>query len=300
MSRFWTRGATNGDQSAAVSDLRAVVPWHRRCYSGTSVKDHIRFLIRLWLLLLAATASGADLPEVRKRGSLRVLVSADEHPAWFSLDGGTRPGFEREMLEGFARLHRVRLEVVPIKHFEDLIPTLVRGDADVGTGLLVTEERKKVIDFSEEVMADRLLVVSRRPKPKVEAVGALRAARVGVIPGTVWADVTRAAGVPDGRIVELVDSNAVLAALRSGAIDATVMSVADLFLSFKKDPGLQAGLPLGEPGSSAWGLRKQDAGLKAALNQYLGALRLGPSWSRLVVSYFGDDALTVIGKARTK
>lgn len=270
-----------------------------RLLLATSVKGYPRFAIGPWLLLLAGAASAADLPEIQKRGSLRVLVSADEDPAWFSLDGGPRPGFEREMLEGFARLHRVRLEVVPIRRFEDLIPTLVRGEADVGTGLLVTEERKKIIAFSEAVMADRLLVVSRRPKPRLNALEALRAARVGVIPGTVWAETTRAAGVPEGRIVELADSNAVLAALRSGAIDATVMSVADLFLSSRKDPELQAGLQLGEPGSSAWGVRKQDTALRAALDEYLRALRQGPSWSRLVVTYFGDGALAVIGKART-
>lgn len=264
------------------------------------MKGCARFSIRLGLVLLAGAASGADLAEVQKRGSLRVLVSADEHPEWFSFDGGSRPGFEREMLEGFARVHRVRLEVVPIRRFEDLIPRLVRGEGDVGAGLLVTEERKKIIDFSEEVMPDRLLAVSRWPKPRVETLGGLRAARVGVIPGTVWAEATRAAGVPEGRMVELVDSNAVLAALRSGAIDATVMSVADLFLSARREPHLQAGLILGEPGSSAWGLRKQDAELKAALNEYIAAFRRGPSWSRLVVSYFGDDALAVIGRARTE
>ena len=262
-----------------------------------------RSSMRLWLptlLLLAGTGSAADLVDVEKRGSLRVLVAADEDDHWFSFDDSANPGFEREILEGFARLHRVRLEAVPIKQFEDLIPMLIRGEADVGAGLHVTEERRKVIDFSDEVMPDRLVVVSRRPKPKVEELEDLRTAKVGVIPGTVWAEATRAAGVREGRIVELADSNAVLAALSSGAIGATVMSISDLILSVRKDPALQAGLLLGEPGSSAWGLRKQDTGLKTALNEYLHAVRQGSSWSRLVVKYFGDDALAVLGRADSK
>jgi len=69
----------------------------------------------------------------------------------------------------------VNLEVVPIRRFEDLIPTLVRGEGDVGTGLLITEDRKKIVAFSDEVMADRLLVVSRRPKRRVETLVSLRA-----------------------------------------------------------------------------------------------------------------------------
>ena len=78
------------------------------------------------------------------------------------------------------------------------------------------------------------------------------------------------------------------------------MSVADLILSLRRDPDLQAGLLLGEPGSSAWGLRKEDTQLKAALNEYLRAFRQGPSWSRLVVKYFGDDALAVLGRTGEK
>ena len=274
-------------------------------FSRTLALCRNRFSIRLWLplpmiFLLASATSAGDLADIQKRGSLRVLVAADEDPDWFAFDGAANPGFEREILEGFARLQRVRLEAVPVKQFEDLIPMLIRGEGDVGAGLHVTEERRKAIDFSEEVMPDRLVVVSRRPKPKVEELGDLRTAKVGVIPGTVWAEATRAAGVREGRIVELADSNAVLAALRSGAIGATVMSVSDLILSARKDPALQAGLLLGEAGSSAWGFRKQDTGLRTALNEYLNAVRHGSAWSRLVVKYFGEDALAVLGRAQSK
>jgi len=60
-------------------------------------------------------AHATDLPQIRERGSPRVLVSADEHPDWFSFEGGSNPGFEREILEGFARLQRVRLEATPVQ-----------------------------------------------------------------------------------------------------------------------------------------------------------------------------------------
>ena len=80
--------------------------------------SYTRFSMRPWLptlLLLAGSAHATDLPQIRERGSLRVLVSADEHPDWFSFEGGSNPGFEREILEGFARLQRVRLEATPVQ-----------------------------------------------------------------------------------------------------------------------------------------------------------------------------------------
>jgi len=36
----------------------------------------------------------------------------------------------------------------------------------------------------------------------------------------------------------------------------------------------------------------------AALNEYIANLRRTPTWSRLVVRYFGADAIEVLKKAR--
>src|SRR4051812_9262563 len=89
----------------------------------------VRFLVAAILLLPAAAR--ADMPAVQSSGRLRVLASADENPAWFSVAGTGAPGFERELLEGFARLHRLKLEVVPVSQWESAIPDLVAGKGDL-------------------------------------------------------------------------------------------------------------------------------------------------------------------------
>jgi hypothetical protein len=38
--------------------------------------------------------------------------------------------------------------------------------------------------------------------------------------------------------------------------------------------------------------------VRAALDEFLGNVRKGTTWSRLVVQYFGDQALAVLGRAR--
>ena len=62
--------------------------------------------------------------------------------------------------------------------------------------------------------------------------------------------------------------------------------------------GLTAGVTVGLRGKVAWAVRKQDTALRAALDEYLGNVRRGPSWSRLLVQYFGDQALQVLGRGR--
>jgi hypothetical protein len=45
-------------------------------------------------------------------------------------------------------------------------------------------------------------------------------------------------------------------------------------------------------------VRPEDEALRAALDEHLLGVRRGATWSRLVVKYFGDQTLGVLGRAR--
>jgi ABC-type amino acid transport substrate-binding protein len=118
------------------------------------------------LTSLLAAAPAADFPEIQARGSLKVIAAEGEQPEMFDFDGDpAKPGFEREMLEGFCRLKRLKLEVVSVKSFADRIPAILRGDGDVIIGLVDTAERRKQIDFTAEVLPVRHLVVAQKAAP---------------------------------------------------------------------------------------------------------------------------------------
>ncbi len=246
--------------------------------------------------LLCGTASAGDLPEIQKRGTFRVLVSADESPEAFSFEPGP-PGFDRELLEGFARLYRLDLLPIAVKRFADMIPRLKAGDGDVISGLLVTEARRREIDFTDEVLPARLVVVTRAPRPALASVAALRAETVGIIPDNAWAKAVAEAGVPPERTVSFVDQPALLQGLAEGKVTATVMAFVDYTTAKRRDPALRAGAVVGQPGSGAWAVRLGDKALRQALDQYLAAARRSGSWSRLVIRYYGEDALEVLGRA---
>ena len=86
--------------------------------------------------------------------------------------------------------------------------------------------------------------------------------------------------------------------LRTGKAQAGVLGLEVAMLARQRDPELQLGLFLGQPGSLAYGLRKGDTELKAALDGYLLNLRRSPTWGRLVVKYFGGSALEILKAAR--
>jgi ABC-type amino acid transport substrate-binding protein len=251
-------------------------------------------------LLAAPTLLGRplDLAQLQARGSLRVIAAEGEQPEEFSLAPSGEPGFEREMLEGFARVQHVKLEIVRVASWDERIPALVRGDGDVIVGLIETEARRRLVEFTSETIPARHLAVNEKPRTPIASVEDLRKEHVGVLKGTSWAQAAADAGVPPSLLENFDALEPLLDALKSGRIGATVMSVSDFTLAAKRHPGLQAGVFLGPPVHQAWAVRKEDRELVQAMNVYIDNFRKTPSWSRLIVKYFGEDALSVLGRAR--
>ena len=229
----------------------------------------------LALGLLAPLAARAAEPSP----VLRVLVPQERAEAFMAGAQGAQgyPGFDYEVLEGFAKLRKSRLEVDFSATWDGLVPALLEGRADlVAGGFSDTAARRQKIDFSSEVFPSRDVVVTRRPQPALTTVAELRPARVVTHRGTSM-DV-----------------------LRAGKAQAGVLGLEVAMLARQRDPELQLGLFLGQPGSLAYGLRKGDTELKAALDGYLLNLRRSPTWGRLVVKYFGGSALEILKAARAQ
>src|SRR5262245_49794989 len=115
-------------------------------------------------MLLGPLAGAAELPaRLKERGTLRVLaVLTNQRDDFFSKEPGV--GFDREVLEGFASLHKLKLEVVDVARWDALVGALKEGRGDlVGGRFTVTDARRKEIDFTQEVFPTRNVVMTRSP-----------------------------------------------------------------------------------------------------------------------------------------
>jgi lysine/arginine/ornithine transport system substrate-binding protein len=239
-----------------------------------------------------------DLPAIRDRGVLRVVVPTEDRVAVAMFAPGSMPGFDREIIEGFAALQRLRVEFVRAAS-ADRIPTLLAGKGDVVLGLVNTEARRKQVDFTVEVFPNRHLVITRRPHVRIDTLEQLRQSRVGTTKGSSWAEAVVAAGVPRKNIDDsYTNADEVHAALRTGRIEAAVVTVNTAFLERKKDPELELGLFVGPLESAAFAVRPGARELLKVIDEYVTNLRHSPTWSRLVVKYYGDEALEVLQKSR--
>ncbi len=254
-----------------------------------------------WLFLCGAVtplAGAEDLPAIQKRGALRVLAVLSQEEAYFVSDT-PRGGFDWELLEGFARLHKFKLALVPVSGWDGLIPALVKAHGDViAGGFTDTEARRKQIHFTAETFPTRSVVVTRKPTRPVATLEELKAERIGTLRGTFMYDDLVAAGIPAAKIDDSIPTGGIPQALNERRITAGVDGIEAVLIASASAPDLQIGLFLGRPASLAYGVRKEDGQLRAALNEYVDNVRRTATWSRLAMKYFGDSAPEILKKAR--
>ncbi len=88
------------------------------------------------VVLLAAPSLAADLDEIQKTGVLRVLV-VDGFPVFYSLKPDGPPRLDREILEGFARLQKVKIVTVEAPSWDEDALLLKPADPELQLGLFL-------------------------------------------------------------------------------------------------------------------------------------------------------------------
>ncbi len=263
--------------------------------------SNLRRLIRTSALALAvALPAAADWSEIQARGTLRVLMVNDPSSAtFFNLDTTSeKKGFDVEILQGFAALHRLKLERVLVAEWPDLVPELLAGRGDLIAGqVTATAARREKAAFTQEVFPSRTVILTRKPTPRVTSLEQLRGMKVGTVKGTSMAEALASALGPKG-FDDSIATGSVVDAIRSGRLQAGAWGLEDAIRERAKDPELELGIFVGPPDSLAYGARKTDARLLSELDGYISNMRRTPTWSRLVVKYFGEEALLILKRAR--
>src|SRR4029453_15246764 len=191
--------------------------------------------------LLALPAAAPDLEQIKSRGVIRVVVAGAQSPQTVALFPGAAPGVERELIESFARVQGLRLDVVKAPGYADRIPLLLRGEGDVIVAIFDTEDPRRQVDFTGEVMPPHNVAVNRAPAPPVRGLQALAALpAVGAIKGAKPAEAALESGVPSGALRLFASRDALLSALKGGQVAAVVLPVSELPLASREFPGLQA------------------------------------------------------------
>ena len=148
-----------------------------------------------------------------------VAASCDYPPLEYIDDNGNMMGYEIEMLQEISNVTGVKFNIVNVA-FDGIIAGIQGGQYDIGaSGFTVTEDRAKVVDFTEPNGAFTLSIVTKKETEGLVDESSLKGKKVGVQIGTTCQFACEEAGLTVSTYDEVASA---LLDLSNGNIDAVV------------------------------------------------------------------------------
>ncbi|ESR25746.1 transporter substrate-binding domain-containing protein [Lutibaculum baratangense] len=247
------------------------------------------------ILAAAAALSLAMAPGAFAQEPLKVGVAAEPYPPFSSVDSaGNWSGFDIEIGQAICEEMGRECVTTPVA-WDGIIPALTSGKIDMIVGSMsITEERQKVIDFSDRYYYTPAAFVAPAPVEVDTDSADLGGLVLGVQSGTTSAAYVRKA-YPDAEIKLYNTQDEVNADLAAGRIDVMLADQAAMVEYVKTPEGSQFEVKAVAPEDEAFGegigvgLRKEDDDLQADVNDAIAALLESGRYDEIAGQYFEFD-----------
>lgn len=252
-----------------------------------------------------------DLPEIKKRGAIRVLIPLSR--TFYFIDDGVEKGIAAELLREFEKdlnqgikseQSKLRIILVPTRR-DELISGIADGFGDIAVAnLTITKERQKLIDFSNPFVKNvREVVVTSSQVPDLKSLDDLAGMEIHVRQSSSYYesllalnDTLKKAGKQEVQIEnvdERLEDEDLLEMLNANALPAIVMD------EHKVTPWLQVfdqlkahgKSPIREGAETGWAIRKNSPELKTAINGFNEKARQGTALGNILIKrYYSGQA----------
>jgi polar amino acid transport system substrate-binding protein len=233
------------------------------------------------VLALAAPLAHAD------GGTLRVATDPTFAPLEFMKDGKFT-GFDVELINALAKTMGKKVEWTDID-FKGLIPGLVAHRFDIAaSGIYITEERRKVVDFTQPYYKGGMSVVARKSDASLKTPADLDGKTVAVQVGTKPVSFLKE-NYPKVHLIEVEKSQQTFDLMNVGRADAVVTGRPTGLEYAKEQPAYHVLDKTLTTEVYGFALRKDEAALTAQMNAALDTLRSNGTYDALVTKWFGDQ-----------
>ncbi len=255
-------------------------------------------LASLTILCLALVAGAGckqlapqnELGIIKARGELRVLIRNNatcyyEGPMGFA-------GFEYELAKAFADHLGVKLVCVVTHDFKQMIPSLLRGDADLITaGFTDTEQRRRKVAFGPAYMEVQQQVVGRLGGPSPENVDDLIGNPLWVNAGTSYEERLRQLKQEHPGLswmpVSGYETEEILEMVWQGIVPLTIADSNIVAINRRYYPQLRIHFAIEQGQRLAWALHPQHQHLLAAVERWFARPETADLLQRLKQHYYG-------------
>ncbi|MGB1320609.1 MAG: transglycosylase SLT domain-containing protein [Vibrio gallaecicus] len=246
-----------------------------------------------------------DLDQLKKKGTVRVLVSADL--GFYFIEDGKPKGIIAEMLYHFEKSLKkknpyLNVQIIPVQR-DDLLPSLKSGYGDVAVAnLTITDKRLKVIDFANPMIQNgKELFITGLKTESFTSIEQLSGREVWIRASSSYFESIQRVneelnkkGLPPVYvhfIEESLQDYELIELVNQGYIESTILDShkARLWLNVMDNIQIHESLPLRENSKIAWALRKNSPQLKKEINKYVKTARSGTLLGNVIYQKYIDN-----------
>ncbi len=244
-----------------------------------------------------------DYPGIAGEGIIR--VTTEYNSIGFFVDGDTLAGFHYELIEAFARQHRLRTDITPKMSFAKRMQGLAAGQFDVAAcDIPATSELKDSFLLTHPVALDKEVLVQRKPRTPRDSALFVRSQLE--LAGKTLHVVKDASSMLRIRNLsrEIADTirieeterygpEQLIALVAHGDIDYAVCNESIARAIADSLPQVDISTDISFTQFCSWVVNRRSPALRDSLNAWLDAFKKTPAYRKLYRKYHRHDPLTV-------
>ncbi|MFM9927550.1 transporter substrate-binding domain-containing protein [Variovorax sp. H27-G14] len=219
---------------------------------------------------------------------LRVATDATFPPMEF-VENGKRTGFDVELVEAIGKTLGRKIEWIDID-FKGLVPGLISKRFDMAvSGIYITDERKKVVDFTVPYYAGGLVVMVKEGNTTIKTPADINGKKVSVQVGTKSVAFTKEK-YPQVQLQEVEKNQEMFALVDIGRADAAVTGKPAAYQYVRTRGGLKVLPEQITTEEYGMAIRKDTPELTKAVNGAIDKLKADGTYAQIVNKWFNATA----------
>lgn len=242
-------------------------------------------------MLTAGCGGGEKKAAAPKEKIMKVACEPTFAPFEFQKEGSKEfDGFDMDLIRAVGKQAGYKVQISNMG-FDALIPALQAGNIDVAvSGMTITDERKKAVDFSDPYYTSGLIVLVNKDNDAVKSINDLKGKKIAVQIGTTGEKKGRS--VEGAKVTAFNANTEAIMELKNKGVDAVINDapVVGYYLAQGGDKHAKTVGEIMEAEQYGMAVKKGNKELLADLNKGLAELKKNGEYDKLYKKWFGEAA----------